>query len=393
MASLTDPALAASQLATLARGGRGADGGRRRRPVQAWRRDLPVHRHPGGRGHGPRRGRQRDHQLRPRELPRRAEPALRPDGVPDRDRQAAAALHRGRAGEASRPTVRRQRAQRPRADDLHRAARGAAADPGNRPRGRRAALVRGDDAPARLPAREPPAVLLAATRRRRAARRLPLVRFPGGGELEQPSAGDVLRALGVGRELERREEVDLLVVGAGPAGLAAAVYGASEGLDTLIVESTALGGQAGSSRRIENYLGFPGRDHGRRADGPRRSRRRGSSARSRRRRIARSRSGPATTGATSWSSREGTRSPPGRSSSRPAPSTGGSRSSSSPTTKARACSTQPARPRRRRAGRPAWPWSAAATPPARPRSGSPAAARSSRFCIAAPTSTRRCPTT
>jgi thioredoxin reductase (NADPH) len=67
----------------------------------------------------------------------------------------------------------------------------------------------------------------------------------------------VLRALGVGRELAPREEVDLLVVGAGPAGLAAAVYGASEGLDTLIVESTALGGQAGSSRRIENYLGFP----------------------------------------------------------------------------------------------------------------------------------------
>jgi thioredoxin reductase (NADPH) len=85
----------------------------------------------------------------------------------------------------------------------------------------------------------------------------PLVRIPGGAELEHPSRGDVLRALGVGRELERREEVDLLVVGAGPAGLAAAVYGASEGLDTLVVESTALGGQAGSSRRIENYLGFP----------------------------------------------------------------------------------------------------------------------------------------
>jgi thioredoxin reductase (NADPH) len=85
----------------------------------------------------------------------------------------------------------------------------------------------------------------------------PLVRLPGGVELQHPSRGEVLRALGVGRELERREEVDLLVVGAGPAGLAASVYGASEGLDTLIVESTALGGQAGSSRRIENYLGFP----------------------------------------------------------------------------------------------------------------------------------------
>jgi thioredoxin reductase (NADPH) len=85
----------------------------------------------------------------------------------------------------------------------------------------------------------------------------PLVRLPGGAELVRPSAGDVMRALGVGRELEPSEEVDLLVVGAGPAGLAAAVYGASEGLDTLVVESTALGGQAGSSRRIENYLGFP----------------------------------------------------------------------------------------------------------------------------------------
>ncbi len=86
---------------------------------------------------------------------------------------------------------------------------------------------------------------------------LPLVRLPGGGELHGPSAGQVLRALGIGLELEPREEVDLLIVGAGPAGLAAAVYGASEGLDTLVVESTALGGQAGSSRRIENYLGFP----------------------------------------------------------------------------------------------------------------------------------------
>jgi thioredoxin reductase (NADPH) len=86
---------------------------------------------------------------------------------------------------------------------------------------------------------------------------LPLVRLPGGIELTGPSSGEVLRALGVGAELAPREEVDLVVVGAGPAGLAAAVYGASEGLETLVVESTALGGQAGSSRRIENYLGFP----------------------------------------------------------------------------------------------------------------------------------------
>src|SRR5262245_34815192 len=86
---------------------------------------------------------------------------------------------------------------------------------------------------------------------------LPLVRLPGGPELRGPSTGQVSRLLGVGRELAPREEVDLLVVGGGPAGLGAAVYGASEGLETLVVESTALGGQAGSSRRIENYLGFP----------------------------------------------------------------------------------------------------------------------------------------
>jgi thioredoxin reductase (NADPH) len=86
---------------------------------------------------------------------------------------------------------------------------------------------------------------------------LPLVRLPGDQELRGPSAGQVSRALGVGLELAPREEVDLVVVGAGPAGLAAAVYGASEGLSTLVVEGTALGGQAGTSRRIENYLGFP----------------------------------------------------------------------------------------------------------------------------------------
>jgi thioredoxin reductase (NADPH) len=85
----------------------------------------------------------------------------------------------------------------------------------------------------------------------------PVVRLPGGTELRAPSVGDVSRALGIGRVLERREEVDLVVVGAGPAGLGAAVYGASEGLDTLVVEAVALGGQASTSSRIENYLGFP----------------------------------------------------------------------------------------------------------------------------------------
>ena len=85
----------------------------------------------------------------------------------------------------------------------------------------------------------------------------PIVVLPGGTRLEAPSAGDVSRALGIGAALAPREEVDLVVVGAGPSGLGAAVYGASEGLSTLVVESTGLGGQAGTSRRIENYLGFP----------------------------------------------------------------------------------------------------------------------------------------
>jgi thioredoxin reductase (NADPH) len=86
---------------------------------------------------------------------------------------------------------------------------------------------------------------------------IPLVRLPGGGELRRPSNGELSRALGIGLELRQHEEVDLLVIGGGPAGLGAAVYGASEGLDTLVIESTVLGGQAGTSRRIENYLGFP----------------------------------------------------------------------------------------------------------------------------------------
>ncbi|OJY16194.1 MAG: thioredoxin reductase [Myxococcales bacterium 68-20] len=71
-----------------------------------------------------------------------------------------------------------------------------------------------------------------------------------------PSNAELAAALGIRQPLERKV-YDLVVVGAGPAGLAAAVYGASEGLDTLVLERTGPGGQAGSSMRIENYLGFP----------------------------------------------------------------------------------------------------------------------------------------
>lgn len=77
--------------------------------------------------------------------------------------------------------------------------------------------------------------------------------------LTAPTTRDLATALGIDLWcLSDDSRCDLLVVGAGPAGLAAAVYGASEGLDVVVVEDVAIGGQAGSSSRIENYLGFPG---------------------------------------------------------------------------------------------------------------------------------------
>lgn len=83
-----------------------------------------------------------------------------------------------------------------------------------------------------------------------------LVGTPAGSVLADPTDADLARAAGLATEL-RSEVVDLAVVGAGPAGLAAAVYAASEGLDTLVLEAGAVGGQAGSSSLIRNYLGFP----------------------------------------------------------------------------------------------------------------------------------------
>ena len=75
--------------------------------------------------------------------------------------------------------------------------------------------------------------------------------------LKNPTNAELARAIGLKVDVPRKRTYDLVVVGAGPAGLGAAVYGASEGLSTLALESTALGGQAGTSSRIENYLGFP----------------------------------------------------------------------------------------------------------------------------------------
>ena len=85
---------------------------------------------------------------------------------------------------------------------------------------------------------------------------LPLVRFPDGTQLVQPTNVELAAKIGLRVHPEGRF-YDLVIVGAGPAGLAAAVYGASEGLRTIMVERHAPGGQAGSSAMIENYLGFP----------------------------------------------------------------------------------------------------------------------------------------
>jgi thioredoxin reductase (NADPH) len=85
----------------------------------------------------------------------------------------------------------------------------------------------------------------------------PVTIWQGKEVLENPTNTELARAIGLKVDVPRKQTYDLVVVGAGPAGLGAAVYGASEGLSTLALESTALGGQAGTSSRIENYLGFP----------------------------------------------------------------------------------------------------------------------------------------
>jgi thioredoxin reductase (NADPH) len=85
---------------------------------------------------------------------------------------------------------------------------------------------------------------------------LPLVLLADGSPLVRPGIGELAKAVGLQTEA-KSPFYDLIVVGAGPAGLGAAVYGASEGLTTALIERAATGGQAGTSSRIENYLGFP----------------------------------------------------------------------------------------------------------------------------------------
>jgi len=92
-------------------------------------------------------------------------------------------------------------------------------------------------------------------------RDLPVLITPAGARLRKPSLREVAREAGLLRSLTEEDETeflcDLAIIGAGPAGLAAAVYAASEGLKTVVVESYAPGGQAGSSSLIENFFGFP----------------------------------------------------------------------------------------------------------------------------------------
>jgi thioredoxin reductase (NADPH) len=86
---------------------------------------------------------------------------------------------------------------------------------------------------------------------------VPVVICRGDAVLRNPPNAQIADCLGFNEAIDDTRVADLVVVGAGPAGLAAAVYGASEGLDVLVLESNVPGGQAGSSSRIENYLGFP----------------------------------------------------------------------------------------------------------------------------------------
>lgn len=86
---------------------------------------------------------------------------------------------------------------------------------------------------------------------------LPIVICPGGQVLRNPGENELARCIGLVRPVDPSRVYDVAIVGAGPAGLAAAVYAGSEGLSALVLDCRAFGGQAGASARIENYLGFP----------------------------------------------------------------------------------------------------------------------------------------
>jgi thioredoxin reductase (NADPH) len=86
---------------------------------------------------------------------------------------------------------------------------------------------------------------------------LPIVLCPGGQLLRNPAEAELARCIGLLKSIDPDRVYDTVIIGAGPSGLAAAVYAASEGLSTLVLDCRSFGGQAGASSRIENYLGFP----------------------------------------------------------------------------------------------------------------------------------------
>ena len=220
--------------------------------------------------HGSRR-RRRGRDARPGPLPRRAQPAHRPARVPHR----AGDSKPGRVlGDRTRTTFRQMMSTEPELSDtifrafvarreLLRAGEGAGAIRiiGSRysPEAIGVARVREPlaapahvDRPRRRgrPGRAARELRRAADATRRSSSRPPRV-------LRRPTPGEFAEHLGLTYRPMPGYLCDLVVVGTGPAGLAAAVYGASEGLDTISLDAVAIGGQAGSSSRIENYVGFP----------------------------------------------------------------------------------------------------------------------------------------
>jgi thioredoxin reductase (NADPH) len=219
---------------------------------------------------------------------------------------------------------------------------------------------------------------------------LPIVIIPGGPLLRNPGGRALLDALGMaGAEGPYPAGAcDLLVVGGGPAGLAASVYGASEGLATTLAEGTALGGQAGTSSRIENILGFPAGLSGEElaARAALQAQKFGVRIKLAARAMSLSSAGGLhqvsfDDGETVWQS---------RSSSPPEPITTGCRWTGSPSSRASGCITRPPRQRPRPAAPARPPSSAAVTPPGRPRCSSAAAALRSTCSSGATRSKPRC---
>ncbi len=222
-----------------------------------------------------------------------------------------------------------------------------------------------------------PAVLLAGMGLR--PRDTPVVMTPTA-VLRRPTPGEFAEHLGLTFHTVPGYLYDLVIVGTGPAGLAAAVYGTSEGLDTISLDAEAIGGQAGASSRIENYVGFPNGISGEDLVGRAaiQAMRLGAHLNSPcevtglPRRTGISRAGPG---------RRQRDTEPAQSSSRPARAINGWRSRISSVSRARACTTPPPISRRGSAAASTWSWSAAATLRGRPRSISRSRAAASLLAV------------